>query len=136
MIELIYGEEIVRELTDNNEIYALLMPCLRLTKFMDDKNAKEGIFDRLEKDIDSIRVGSNHVGHEGYSYYWHVSDISGKYKGYITKEGNNLWFRFDKQPMWRIQLLIKDMENSCILCSSQCKKDKPCGLFDGVKLVN
>lgn len=129
MIELISGERIVKQITNPHEAWEILKPAFGHTKFMDDRNGTEGIFDRLEED-EPLSVGSNSMGPHRTSYFWYSKE--GRY---ITETDGQLWFRFDEKPRWRIQLLSEKMEKSCLLCTSQCKKDKPCELYDGFKLV-
>lgn len=130
MIGLMFDEHIVKELTSDREIMEILKPSCGHTIFQDDQVDEKGIFDRLDTEGSTIRVGCNSVGPQQRSYFWHVNDQS-----YITECDGNLWFRFDTKPRWRIQLISAKMGKSCILCQSKCKKEKPCELYDGWKLV-
>lgn len=130
MIKLTHGERIIKKIVSDSDAMKILEPSFGHTKFMDDSNGIEGIFDRLEQNSSEVSVGSRSMGPHGASYFW--STNGGKY---ITETDGQLWFRFDEKPKWRIQLLSKKMEKSCILCQSKCKSENPCDLFDGWKLV-
>lgn len=129
MIELIHGERIIKNIASVAEAMEILKPAFGHTKFMDDSNGREGIFDRLEQD-EPLSVGSNSMGPHRVSYFWYSKE--GRY---ITETDGQLWFRFDEKPRWRIQLISNKMEKSCLLCTSQCKSEKPCNLYDEWKLV-